>query len=149
MVIRTTQASVMSEAAAWGVGLEVLCKKGQRQQGSWEAWAGTACYQPRHGPEPCHHQHALQKVTAQGFHVPAVSSDCGVGLREDLGEHCLGSGWDAPRRVCLLSFCPLVCPFLSLSFLSSLTRLGASALGVVVRSVALPPQLSWAQKRLK
>lgn len=52
MVIRTTQASVMSEAAAWGVGLEVLCKKGQRQQGSWEAWAGTACYQPRHGLSP-------------------------------------------------------------------------------------------------
>lgn len=52
--------------------------------------------------EPCHHQHALQNVTAQGFHVTALGSDCGAGLREDLGEHYPGSGWDAQGTVCPL-----------------------------------------------
>lgn len=67
--------------------------------------------------EPCHHQHALQNVTAQGFHVTVLGSDCVAGLREDLGEHYPGSGWDAQGRVCPLpSFLPSTGLCLPLSF---------------------------------
>lgn len=116
----------MRKAAAWGVGLEVMCKEGQRQRGSWEAWPGTAWYQLRHGPlNPASTSRPWLNATAPGSHVLVLSSNCGAGLREDLGEDYHGSGWNAQGRLCPLSFCPLVCPFLSLSliFIMSSSRL--------------------------
>ena len=107
----------MRKAAAWGVGLEVMCKEGQRQRGSREAWPGTAWYQLRHGPlSPASTSRPWLKATAPGSCVLVLSSNCGAGLREDLGEDYPGSGWNAQGRLCPLS-CPLVCPFLSLSLI--------------------------------
>lgn len=102
----------------WGVGLEVMCKEGQRQRGSREVWPGTAWYQLRHGPlSPASTSRPWLNATAPGSHVLVLSSNCGAGLREDLGEDYHGSGWNAQGRLCPLSFCPLVCPFLSLSLI--------------------------------
>lgn len=74
----------MRKAAAWGVGLEVMCKEGQRQRGSREVWPGTAWYQLRHGPlSPASTSRPWLNATAPGSHVLVLSSNCGAGLRED------------------------------------------------------------------